>query len=208
MRDMMRFNRLFNRILWALVALALSSGASAACRINPDILGAFYQIERQSGSSAAAERESLRLWRLHHEVAHERPERHYTDIWRRLSDGEVEHRRYNDQRQQQEPLQVRDNVLWPAKYQLLPGEALAKMQLLETSGGGCKRVEKYRLELASGRLTIWWNPVLQLVMLLDRQGTDVSTTMKLTAIEGSGPEVAKVFTVRREYSSSVTGEPQ
>ena len=93
--------------------------------------------------------------------------------------------------QAQEPAQIREGILWSAKYQLLPLEALDKMQLLETSGEGCKQVQKYHLELSSGQLTIWWNPVLQLVMLLDREGADVSTTMKLTEIETRGPVVAE-----------------
>ena len=194
-------------ILGLLILLALSPVAAADCRINPDILGAFYQIEKQPGPKGDTLRETLELWRLHSEVAHVRPERSSTEIWRLGRSGEVAHSRYNDALKLQEPVQARDDVLWPAKYQLLPREALDKMQRVEVSGEGCKRVEKYRLELDSGRLTIWWNPELRLVMLLDRQGAAASTTMKLTAIEGSGPVVAKMFNSRRDYLPVDSGKP-
>lgn len=181
--------------------------AAAECRINPDILGAFYRIEKQVSPDAAQQSETLKLWRLHNEVAHERPERKSADIWARLSDNRIEHSHYNDSQSWRDTSAARTDILWSAKYQLLPPQALAKMELIEKSGEDCKRVEKYRLDLDSGRLTVWWNPALQLVLLLDRQGEDVATTMKLTAIETRGPEVAKAFNRRRGYSARIASPP-
>lgn len=188
-------------LIWPLAVLLLIPAAAADCGINPDILGASYLIEKQSAGSKDTRRESLNLWRLHNEVAHERPERHYTDVWRWLRSGSIERHRYNDALKREERMGgTAQPVLWAAKYQLLPPEALSQMQLLEQSGTGCKRVEKYRQKLAAGQLTVWWNPSLQLVLLLDRQGDGVTTTMKLTGVESGGQVIAEAFNRRLTYA--------
>lgn len=195
------------RFAAALCLASLPSSAAADCRINPDILGAFYRIEKQAGSSDAHQRETLKLWRLHNEVAHERPDRNSVDIWRLVGEDKVEHSHYDDSRNWRHTSAAQADILWSAKYQLLPPQALGKMHLIEKSGDDCKRVEKYQLDLDSGRLTVWWNPALQLVLLLDRQGAEAATTMKLTAIETRGPEVAKAFNRRRGYSDRNASPP-
>ena len=169
--------------------------------MNREILGARYRVEKTDHTSAKTSRETLILWRLGNDVAHERPESGLTEVWRRLEGRDVEYRRYDDRAQRLLSVSTQFGVVdeWPSRYQLLAPEALDKMRLLEESGSGCKRVQKYRVELGTGALTVWWNPDLQLVLLLDRAGPAVSTTMKLADIESAGSAIAATFNRRLAY---------
>lgn len=172
---------------------------AADCGINRDILGASYRIEQQSAAGGEPRVESLILWRMHSEVAHERPEHGYTDIWRNLGVGDIERRRISDRRRRLIVSETVADAGWSSKYQLLSRDALNKMTRMGTSGEACQRVEKYQTELASGVLTVWWNPSLQLVLLLQRESAGSSTTMKLIGIEAAGPVVAGAFNRRLAY---------
>ncbi len=191
------------RSLIAIWLLLFCGFTAAECGINRDILGASYRIERRAQPQGTVRLESLKLWRLHDAVAHERPERGYTDIWRKLGGGELEHKRFSESRRRliaSETVSKAD-ALWSSKYQLLPQKALDEMSLIEHSGEGCKRVEKYRVEITAGVLTVWWNPYLRLVMLLHREGADASTTMEMTGLETVGPAIAKAFNLRQFHPS-------
>lgn len=144
-----------------------------ACELSPATLTARYAVTDSDGSQHA-----LVLVRDNNHSVHQRPDANITDHWRWLRNGNISHTRYLEQfgRGVILPTQGRD---WSAKSQLLSDRALAQLTLVERSGEGCQRLEKYQRTLNPGTLTVWWNPDLKLLVLLDRRKPEATTTMKL-----------------------------
>lgn len=163
----------YRLVVTCLFATCLPLSQSAiACELSPTTLTARYSVIDDGAEHA------LVLVRDNNDSLHQRPDAHITDHWRWLRDGNIRHTRYLEQfgRGVVLPTQTRD---WSAKYQLLSDLALARLTLVESSGVGCQRLEKYHRALHPGSLTVWWNPDLKLVVLLDRRKPGANTTMKL-----------------------------
>ncbi len=167
--------------------------AAAECTLNPANLRAQYQIIQQQ--PGAEKKHTLVLWRSNNQSLHQRPDQGISDHWRWLRDGEIAHIRFFEHfdRGVALPTVTTD---WSAKYQLLSDNALQQMTLEERSGSGCQRLEKYRRQLRDGTLIVWWNPDLELVVLLDRQMSDSTTTMKLVDFD-TDDELVKTEISRR-----------
>lgn len=161
-------------VVACLFAACLPQAESApACALSPSTLTARYVVTGDDGSE-----HTLLLSRDNNHSVHQRPDANITDLWRWLRDGNISHTRYLEEfgRGVILPTQTRD---WSAKTQLLSDQALAQLTLVERSGAGCQQLEKYHRSLNPGTLTVWWNPDLKLLVLLDRRKPGANTTMKL-----------------------------
>ena len=184
--------------------------AAHACELSSSTLTARYAVTNDDGTEHA-----LVLTRDNNHSLHHRPDAHITDLWRWLRDGDISHTRYLDQfeRGVNLPTKTRD---WSAKYQLLSDQALAQLTLVERTGEGCQRLEKYHRSLNPGTLTVWWNPDLKLLVLLDRRKPEANTTMKLVDFDTDPTTVraqierlrtlptSELDTVRREANFAQT----
>ena len=184
--------------------------AAHACELSSSTLTARYAVTIDDGTE-----HTLVLTRDNNHSVHQRPDAHIADLWRWLRDGNISHTRYLEQIGRGAILstQTRD---WSAKYQLLSDQALAQLTLVERTGEGCQRLEKYHRSLNPGTLTVWWNPDLKLLVLLDRRKPEANTTMKLVDFDTDPTTVraniervralptSKLDTVRREADFAQT----
>lgn len=193
---MVRWSMFRTYCVAAAVLMLSPLGVAAECEVNADAIGAHYAISQPSGHTTA-----LQLWRLGDRALQVRPEAKLADSYRSLSNGEVRRVRYFDAHQRAIEYDP-EAADWSAKAQLLPAQALKKMQRIGSKGSGCKRIERYQRELADGQLTVWWNPALRLLLQLERRNSDGLTRIKLVDLKVDTTTIREAFAARADYVST------
>ncbi|MBB3046941.1 hypothetical protein FHR99_001177 [Litorivivens lipolytica] len=175
---------------------------ASACNLSASTLVARYTVSHTNGDS-----HPLVLWRANHQVVQQRPDRGISDYWQWLRNGSFTHTRYFEHfaRGVEMPLQLDE---WSPRWQLLSSEALEKMTLQSQKGDGCKLTQKYHRPLPGGDLTVWWNPYLKLVVLLNRQKSGESTTMKLVDFDTDSKVVSEFIADLQELPTRPLAEIQ
>lgn len=191
---------MYPRLLLLFALFAMSP--AIACDLSASTLVARYSVSHTNGDS-----HPLVLWRANHQVVQQRPDRGISDYWQWLRNGSFTHTRYFEHfaRGVDMPLQLDE---WSPRWQLLSSEALKKMTLQNEKGDGCKLTQKFYRSLPGGDLTVWWNPYLKLVVLLNRRKGSEATTMKLVDFDTDAAVVTEFLADLQDLPTTPLAEIQ
>ncbi|MCL1142166.1 hypothetical protein [Shewanella gaetbuli] len=180
-----------------------SAQTFAQCELNPDILNASYQLTSSSNQTAKTVHQSqINLWRQGNTVAHQYPQTDITESWYLLANQQIKPSRYFDgyqraiEYQPGEVVHGKTEKDWSYRYQLVSNKLIEQLTLVNESGQGCKRTQRFSKNSPNGLVTLTWLPELKLISQFSwQQGKgkqQVTEDWKLIEV-GHNPATIKAF---------------
>ncbi|MDP4982749.1 hypothetical protein [Pseudoalteromonas tunicata] len=197
------------KYLLSTLALCISSYASAdlsACKLDPSVIAAQYDIITQKGEQVV--NQPFELWRNGNLVAHYQPNQRMSEIWQHLSNGQIRPIRYFEDYKHGIEYQSVDLIgttavpAWHDKYQLITEQQFNKMTLIEQSGEGCEQLQTYTLNNEVVALTVKWLPAQKLVQSLKAIKKDASEEWQLKHVITAQSEIKQKFAVWDQYQTT------
>jgi|AZIC01.1.fsa_nt_gi hypothetical protein len=197
------------QILFTLTLLMTTAvNAADQCMRNTEIVGAEYALSQIHNNEDAEQKHVMNLWRTKTQVAHEYLNNGITELWQKVSNGEVRLVRYFDHEQQAIEYQPGEvsyrnaNNHWQQMQHMISDDLLTKMSLINKSGHGCDAVETYQLTTDTQNLTVEWMPKLQLMKSLLNVSGGVKTQWKLIELINDEQAITQEFAKREQYRAT------
>ncbi|MCM2680660.1 hypothetical protein [Echinimonas agarilytica] len=149
-------------------ALSEPTADTNHCATDSALVHATYALSSQA-QHKPVHHQTLELRRQGDEVAQSYPKQEITEIWNLLKDGRTRPTRYFEHYKrgiEYYPEEIKSNKnkdLWETKYQFITNAQRSDMELVKSTGQGCKRTETYRQEKAGVVYELQWLPKLKLV---------------------------------------------
>ena len=191
-----------------LVSLLLASPllvqANDSCSIDPEVLGASYQMTDSDSDKKA----TMKLWRQHQRVSNQFTQSGITDMWEHMHNGELRMVRFFDTEQraiEYQPGEVKyanADSQWQQVHELITDNLKSNMTLVSSSGEGCDKVETYQLTEGDSQLQLEWLPALSLVKSWKNDTDGHVKTWQLTQLIKDESAVNASFKMRDDYQTT------
>lgn len=192
------------------IALFISFTVHAAeqCQKNTDSLGAEYAYSKMPINKKSDNKHTMNLWRMENQVAQEYLDTGMTEVWQKLSNGELRLIRYFDHDKQAIEYQPGEvsyhnaKSYWQQLQHMVDDAMLAKMTLTNKVGSGCNYVETYQLNTDKQTLTIDWMPQYHLTKSLSKVVNGIETNWQLVKLIDQQQKILDTFKIREQYRST------
>ncbi|WP_196138728.1 hypothetical protein [Aliikangiella sp. G2MR2-5] len=174
------------------------------CRILPSLMGAKFLVQKiEKKSNQVVGQETVILWRYLNQVAYEFPARGLTEVWNRVSNGQIRPVRHFDNYQrgiEYQPMEVNQGIGskdWSGKFQIITDDQLKEMTIKEEKNIDCDKQITYMLE--SEKTLVIWNEKLRLPQKYEVETDGFQFRWTLEEIVSDKTMVVKVFKLRSDY---------
>jgi hypothetical protein len=187
-----------------LVTSPLLVQASESCSIDPELLGATYEMTDSDSNKTA----TMMLWRQHGRVSNQFTQTGVTDMWEYTHNGQLRMVRFFDKEQhaiEYQPGEVKyanADSQWQQVHELITDKLKNNMTLVSTSGEACDKVETYQLTEGDSHLQLEWLPALSLVKSWKNTADGHIQTWQLTKLIKDESAVNASFKMRDDYQTT------
>ena len=158
-------------LIGAMTTAATGAATAETCAVDPEMVGATYRISfvREGSALKTKNNAMFSLWRRPNQVAHEHYNKSVTEVWSRSLDGRMKIERYFDAHEraiEYYPSDLPNNgetIQWEKKSQLISNGRLAAMTLVETTGEGCEKTQRYTETVDGMEIILDWMPELKII---------------------------------------------
>lgn len=190
--------------LLILSMLLLSPFASAVeCKTDNQYVQANYKVSEQTSHKLSAKEQLFTLWRTPRQVAQQSEQ--LVELWQQLRNQQIRPIRYFTQAKrgiEYHPSEVKGQLDFSSKYQLISDQLLAKMQLQSEQGDGCDTKQYYRLKKADTVIEVVWLSNQQLVESMHIQKANYSRKISLQSVSFNKQKVLEQFARWDKYQTT------
>lgn len=186
----------------------MTVNAAEQCEKNPEILGANYGFQQSQNDGKSEQHFAMNVWRTKNQVAHEYPNKGITELWQKLTNGEIRLVRYFDHDQRAIEYQPNEVSLtgadeyWLKMQHMINSTLLSKMHLIGTHGTGCDSVETYELVTENKHLTVEWLPKREFLKSLVSIAGGVKKQWNMLALIDNEQTIDQAFEKREHYQAT------
>lgn len=211
------------------VSLASTANTVNECKVNPNLLSAYYNVSKQTASNIEVEltptkvennipnqeanqtahqtEKQTQLFELHrynNSIMQRDISRGVHDIWL-LNGNRLSLNRAFDQYQhviEYQPNELRYQPQWQDVFQLVAAPKLKDMQLIKQKNSGCQLELHYALKTKQVEYQVVWLPNLQLVKLFEQKNTTLTHRWMLTDYQTDTATITSLFNAYASYQST------